>query len=472
MPRTGTLLALAALTATAVSAPGGAAAASPAYAHQEYFEHYEGTATCLACHEDAAESFFHSQHYQWRGETPAIANAGGRRLGKLNTMNDFCTNPAASWIGNVTNSEGKVLAQGCSKCHAGLGLQPSAEMSREQLENIDCLICHAKGYRRDLYRDEAGRWEWRPILWKNRRGLDSVAGRIVLPEREMCLRCHAGAGGGPNFKRGDIEYALKDCEPAFDVHMSPAGADLQCIACHAGEDHRVRGRGADLSATDSPGQPLSCDTAECHGPRPHEAFVLDRHARKVACAACHVPTFAKDDPTDLRRDWSTPRYHPDADKYSATIEFGKDVTPVYTWWNGRTRAQLMGEPIEPREDGTVGIMMPEGSREDPGSKLYAFKLHRGVLPLLTKQRWLTPIQVEEFFADGDIDKAVAEGAAAAYGVHDPEFTWVDSIRYMGLFHEVAPAGQALQCLDCHGEKGRLDWRALGYDEDPLREAMD
>ena len=39
---------------------------------------------------------------------------------------------------------------------------------------------------------------------------------------------------------------------------------------------------------------------------------------------------------------------------------------------------------------------------------------------------------------------------------------------MGTFHSVPPAAQALERLDCHGPKGRLDWLALGYTEgDPL-----
>ena len=96
------------------------------YSHKEYFEHYEGTTTCLGCHQDEAETFFHSQHYQWTGETPAIVNAEGKALGKKNTINDFCTNPIPSWIGITKNSRGEILSQGCSKCHAGLGKMPSA----------------------------------------------------------------------------------------------------------------------------------------------------------------------------------------------------------------------------------------------------------------------------------------------------------------------------------------------------------
>jgi hypothetical protein len=91
------------------------------YAHQKYFEHYEGTQTCLNCHQDEAESFFHSQHYQWTGDTPAIVNADGKQLGKMNTINDFCTNPIPAWIGITKNSRGGAVRSATpasGKCRA------------------------------------------------------------------------------------------------------------------------------------------------------------------------------------------------------------------------------------------------------------------------------------------------------------------------------------------------------------------
>ncbi len=445
-------------------------AAKRTYSHQEYFEHYEGTATCLACHGEEAADFFHSQHYQWRGQAPNVINADGQMLGKLNTMNDFCTNPLPSWIGNAVNEDGKVIAQGCSKCHAGLGLKPEQEISRAQLENIDCLICHASGYRRDAYQDETGAWEWRPILWKNERGMDSVSKRITQPKRKSCLRCHSGAGGGPNYKRGDLEYILGECDADYDVHMGTDGQDMACAACHGGTNHRMRGRGADLSGTDNPNDPLMCGS--CHDAKPHGIAALDHHTDKLDCTVCHIPDFARTDPTDMVRDWSTPKHHPEAKKYSATITFGQNMEPVYAWFNGNSRLSKMGEKVKRGKDGSVPIMIPEGRRKDKHSKLYAFKLHRAKLPVLKDEQWLIPIAVDEFFIDGDIDKAVAEGAAAAYGIHDPDFEWVETTRYMGIFHGVRPAAQALQCLDCHREGGRMDWKGLGYKKDPLLDAMD
>ncbi|MBS1795082.1 MAG: hypothetical protein JSS81_14585 [Acidobacteria bacterium] len=439
---------------------------TPKNTHSDYYEHYEGTKTCLKCHEKDAENFFHSQHYQWRGETPKLVNANGRKLGKINTFNDFCTSPTGNWIGFVKNSRGEVISRGCSTCHAGNGLKPSETMSREQLENIDCLICHASGYRRDLYQNEKGDLLWKPILWKNQEGLDSVSKRISKPTRVMCLRCHSASGGGPNFKRGDIEYKLADPDRSYDVHMASEGKNMQCVACHAGENHRVLGRGADLAGSDTIGKDLTCESTACHS-APHKNPVLNRHSASLNCTVCHIPRFARTDATDMVRDWSKPSYNAEADKYSATITLQKDVTPVYAWFNGFTKAQLLGEPANFLPDGSVGIMIPQGSRDDPKAKIYAFKLHKARLPLLADKNWLIPITVEHFFSSGQIDPAVQMAAKEMYDLSTIKYTWVETTRYMGIFHGVQPKEQALKCMDCHGPKGVMDWKALGYKGNPM-----
>jgi len=167
------------------------------------------------------------------------------------------------------------------------------------------------------------------------------------------------------------------------------------------------------------------------------------------------------------RDWSTPSYKAEADKYTATITMGKDVEPVIAWYNGKTWEQLPGVPVTRQENGTVGMMLPQGDKNDPEARLYAFKLHKGKMPVLAEKGWVVPILVEEFFADGNIDLAVRKAAEEMYGLEDIEYEWVPVERYMGIFHEVVPANDSLRCLDCHGPDGRLDWTGLGYEVDPL-----
>ncbi len=452
--------------------------------HADMFDHYEGTSTCLECHEEEAIDVFHSQHYQWKGDASAVVNSHGKKLGKINTMNDFCTNPLPNWIGVVRNSDGKVLSKGCSKCHAGFGKLPSEEMTREQLENIDCLICHVPGYQRDLTQDAQGNDVWAPTLLIRARqmekknpkvaermfaGMDKVAQKITLPKRQMCLRCHAGSGGGPNFKRGDIEYEMADCTRDFDVHMGADGQDMACIDCHEGDGHHMSGRGADLWGSGAGGW-LRC--TKCHEEAPHGKKVLDHHAKRIACQTCHIPTFANADATDMVRDWSKPFFHADKKKWTGTVTMQDHVVPQYRWFNGKSRGQLLGEKVRRRKsDGVVVMMEPQGDKKDKEARIYPFKVHRATLPLLKKEQWLIPIAVEEFFADGDMAKAVAEGAEVTYGIEDPDYEWVWAERWMSINHEVRPADHALQCLDCHSENGRLDWQALGYKEDPVLKRM-
>jgi hypothetical protein len=437
--------------------------------HLDRFEHYEGTKTCLECHEEEAKTFFDSQHYQWRGGTPDLVNTGeGEQLGKLSMINDFCTNPGGhQWIGKVENDDGKVLAKGCSACHAGLGKLPAEKVSQEQLENMDCLICHASGYRRDLYLSDAGEWEWRPILYQNQEGLDTISKRISLPDRSMCLRCHSASGGGPNFKRGDIEYILKDPDRDHDVHMDSEGPDLWCIDCHTDDSHthRVIGRGVDMSATDRPDKKLSCD-GSCHQGMTHDTDEIDRHSERLACSTCHIPEFARDEPTDMRRDWSVVKFNEEKGKYvyDQTLEY--DVSPVYAWFNGHSFVQVPGRPVKLNDQNEITMVLPQGDRDDPTAKIHPFKLHRGKLPVLDDKKWLAPIMTEELYRHGDPDKAVRDGAQSLYGIEDAKFQWMETIRYMGINHSVPTAEDSLQCVDCHSEGGRMNWQQLGYETDP------
>ena len=56
-----------------------------------------------------------------------------------------------------------------------------------------------------------------------------------------------------------------------------------------------------------------------------------------------------------------------------------------------------------------------------------------------------------------------------YGMDDIEYSWSETSRYMGIYHEVVPKEDALKCRDCHGRKSRLDWEALGYEGDPSKD---
>lgn len=425
--------------------------------HREYVAKYDGTATCLGCHEKQARSAHASIHYQWQADAPNLTNAGGRRLGKINVSNDFCTNPSISWIGKVQNAEGKVIAKGCSACHAGLGAKPEPEATRAQLENVDCLICHSATYTRDLAEGEGGRLRWAPAMKPD--ALLLAAQNPQLPDAAICLRCHAGSGGGVNFKRGDLEQASVRAR-SFDVHL---GSSMTCLQCHKSQDHRFVGAGSQMAGQD----PVATEgCSKCHdGRTAHKDATLAKHLSRVACTTCHVPSFAKDKPTDVRRDFSRAEKTHDGSKYEPAITFQKDVRPVYAWWNGKGSIALPDAPV-PRGASALKLYAPAGSRSDATAKIHPFKLHTARMPVESSSRRLIPVKVGILFKTGDTAAAIREGGKAA-GMEVNGVEWVETERLMSIFHEVAPKESALRCDDCHGG-GRMDWKALGYPADPRK----
>ena len=429
--------------------------------HRTLVTQYEGTKTCLGCHEKEAKAVHASVHYQWKADAPNIANAKGQKLGKLNTSNDFCTNPTVSWISILKNDDGKVIGNGCSKCHTGLGLKPAAEPVPAQLENIDCLICHAPTYRREVVQKD-GALRWQPVALGNREAMLTIAQNPSKPTNEVCLRCHVGSGGGLNFKRGDLETAHLKASRDFDVHM---GSGMACTQCHTFKDHRLVGSGTQMGGTDRPGERREC--TNCHEGQAHRNAQLNRHVAAVACTTCHIPNFARHDATDMRRDWSRSEAVKGEGRFEPAIEFAKNVTPVYAWWNGAGTFALLDEPVKAQPNGKVSLYTPLGSIADAKAKIHPFKYHTAKLPVDNATKRMIPIAVGPVFKTGNTMAGVKLGAKNYFGTEITDVGWIETERYMGLFHEIVPAKSALGCDACHYGGKRLDWKTLGYKGDPM-----
>jgi hypothetical protein len=285
---------------------------------------------------------------------------------------------------------------------------------------------------------------------------------IRKPGKNACLNCHTKAGGGDNFKRGDISEAHRNATPALDVHMAPSsqgGAGLECTGCHTTIGHRMAGRGVDMRERDSETL-LAC--SNCHTSLPHDDTQLNNHTARVACNVCHVPTFARAAPTDMRRDWSLPgEISPVTRLWEPNMVLQANVTPVYRFFNGRSRFYEFATPAVPQANGLVLMAGPLGSRTDAGAKITAMKRHTGRQPIDPTTGYLLPLKIGIFFETGNVANAVNAGIAAMPGWTNNGYEFAETERYLGLYHEVAPASQALSCSSCHGGT-RLDFAALGY----------
>ena len=428
--------------------------------HAGRFSSFAGTKTCLTCHLNEAKDMHASVHYQWLGDAGESLGLGTTWAGKYGGINDFCIFPDINWIGQLTNADGLKVDGGCARCHTGLGAQPTAEATQAQLENIDCLLCHSPSYKRKVA-PVNGAFQFVPDEAAMGVSVLQAATNITKPSKDKCLDCHTRAGGGDNFKRGDIEEAHRNATASFDVHLAPksaGGAGLECLDCHTASGHRIAGRGVDLRERDLPDR-VEC--SRCHTAAPHGDSRLDRHARRVACQSCHAPTFAKVAPTDMVRDWSLPGdLNPATKLWEPHMTMASHVTPEYRFFDGTSEFYQFGDPAQPGPSGRIMMAGPRGSITTPGAKIIPVKHHLGNQPIDPVTRRLLPLKIGIFFSTGDVATAVAEGAKAlgwTYSGHE----FAETERYMGIFHEIAPADDALACTSCHGG-GRMNFAALGY----------
>ncbi len=410
---------------------------------------WNGTATCLGCHEDEAAKVHSSLHYQWLGPSPYMTH-GPELQGKLEVaVNSYCINIKGNW-------------NGCGSCHAGLGAPPSPEATREQLENIDCLVCHQKGYKRKKIDGVMV-----PDLDNMTMDMVEAAKTVHLPERSNCLQCHAKGGGGDNFKRGDMALAHGNTsDRQFDVHMATTGADLRCQDCHHTQDHKMAGRGSDLRVTELD-QPVSC--RDCHQGRVHDEEI-ERHTDRVACQACHIPLYAKNasdtaasEMTEIYRDWLDP--HPTASgAIHPTPTMAGDLAPAYRWWNGFSDNYVLYDQARPDPaTGRIPTSKPMGAIDDPGAKLYPFKYKTALQPIDATENILIALDTSVYFTTGDA-QAAAQAGLVNMGLNPgDQVRWIETETYQLITHEVAPAGQALGCRECHYTNSRMDLQGqLGY----------
>jgi len=429
--------------------------------HAGFFDAYEGSKTCNQCHLETARHVHDSLHYQWNGPAPYAVNL--ERGGKLGSINDFCGYPDINFIGQQTNLEGETVDGGCAVCHVGRGMKPAPEQTAAQLENIDCLVCHSNTYKRKVAQVD-GEFRFVPAPEKMQVSmLDAITTIQRTPDKDTCINCHAYAGGGCNNKRGDLEEAHRNAPRWFDVHLASrqnGGAGLHCINCHVTENHRIAGRGTDMQATDLD-VPVRC--TNCHDDKPHDSSDLNRHTARVDCTVCHIPAFARITSTDMFRDFSQPaEVHESAQLYEPHIDRAANVTPKYRFFNGFSRFYKFSTPAIPGESGRVVMSEPIGDVTDSDAKLFAFKHHLALQARDRDTQYLIPLKMGVLFQTGDVDAATRQGASEVGWPLASGYDFVPTERYMGIFHEVAPADDALECNDCHADSGRIDFSALGY----------
>jgi octaheme c-type cytochrome (tetrathionate reductase family) len=297
--------------------------------------------------------------------------------------------------------------------------------------------------------------------------LVAVARSVAGPTRNNCGQCHFKGGGGDAVKHGDMDGSMYFPSERIDVHMGRL--DFNCTTCHQTRKHQIPG--CAMSVCVDRRQRVGC--TDCHTQQPHAHERLDAHTDAVACQTCHIPRMAIDAATKMVWDWSEAGQDGRAEdpheylKGKGSFKYAQNTRPEYYWYNGRAYRYLTGDKIDP--DRVVRINFPLGSPADPTAKIWPFKVHRGrqiydkkFNHLLTPRTWGEGGYWTEF----DWDLACRRGAESTGLEYSGQYGFVDTEMYWPLSHMVQTKDKALQCIDCHGSLGIMDWRALGYEGDP------
>lgn len=452
-------------------------------AHSEITD-YIGPETCVACHETEAQQVHASVHYQQSGMTPNVTNIEGP-AGKGNgAFNTYC--------GSIRTSPFFT----CAGCHVGNGLPPTSEMTTEQLNNIDCLMCHQDDYARvgaPPYEDVVvtgadgtpttisipveETFRFMPDESKMTISIVEAARTVHPTTRKTCLRCHAGASGSDGGKRGDMSTVTINPPRHSDIHMSPDGHDIVCADCHDAGNHRFDGRGLDLRPNDT-ANALNC--TKCHNEAPHKQANLDQHTDHIACQTCHIPSYAKDISTEMVRDWTLPHFSEKAcggrGGWLPNEERESNVIPVYRWFDGTSKVYNLGQIPTENAAGEKEFGVPNGDVTAQASKIYPMKEHRSVSAQHDASGLMIPHSTFEFFTTSSFDQAVEEGMLRE-GLQG-SYTLAPVHTYQTINHGVEDSSSALQCNECHdGLEGlsgvtRMDLQAeLGYELKASRDQL-
>ena len=373
----------------------------------------------------------------------------------------------------------------CTSCHAGYGWDDTSfDFSSEK--NVDCLVCHDQTGTYEKFPTGAGHPVSEPTKFGGKTyyppNWNKVAQSVGRPHRDNCGACHFYGGGGDGVKHGDLDSSLLNPSRELDVHMSPEGADFDCVRCHTTQAHKIAGRCYKQPAFEERKSLLDDDLVEriacvsCHTEKPHQqGHKANDHTDKVACQTCHIPAFARKNPTKMWWDWTSagkldekgkpivkegplgrPTYH----GKKGDFRWAKNVTPDYQWFNGRMEYHLITDKLDP-DQAPLEVNHPLGSREDPRSLIYPFKTHRGKQPYDTENNVLLNIHLfgskesGAFWKNYDWKLALETGMEYMDLPFSGEFDFIETAYYFPITHMVAPKEDSLSCVSCHRHNGRL-----------------
>jgi len=423
----------------------------------------EITKACLTCHSEAATQFHKTIHWTWL----ASGDKSDMRYGKAGySVNNFCIS------GNAMEDKG------CVKCHTSWN-------KKGDKGEVNCLKCHnSSGFNFDeAFSDiksfsEDGDSDTDEMVPDIQQDVKNAVSKVAFPTRKNCGECHFKGGGGDGVKHGDLDTSLTKPNRMLDVHMGTDGKNFSCTRCHTTTDHNIAGRIYTNPAVETRKSLIEDDLApkitcvSCHSDAPHKNdSKMNDHTDVVSCQACHIPKYARVNPTMTWWDWSKAGKLKDGKPYHEDGPFGKpiyksikgefkwekNIVPEYFWSNGSLTSTTANDVIDPSQ--IVKVSHPVGDKNDPEARIFPFKIHRGKQPYdKVNKKLLAPMLSGKkgYWTTFDMEDAIKTGNKTLNIPYSGEFDYVETTYAFPITHMVAPKENALNCNECHiRENSRL-----------------
>ncbi len=441
---------------------------------QDFKNPQDVTKACLSCHNLTDHDIMNSSHWKW-ARANVSKNGDTLWYGKKNLINNFC-------IG-LTSNEPR-----CTSCHIGYGWKDK-NFDFTKKENIDCIVCHDQTGTYKKFPTKAGYPVKEKTIFNKKVFLppnyNLIAQHVGSPKRENCGACHYFGGGGNNVKHGDLSKELTHTTTDVDVHMGTDGANMSCVECHKTEHHKISGQLYSVSSENK--DRVSC--TQCHTNAPHKEHQLNLHSNKVACQTCHIPEYAKVNPTKMYWDWSKAgKHNPDGSimvkkdslgymvyhTLKGAFKWEKHVKPEYVWFNGKAKHYTLGEKIDTSKIVKLNTLL--GSYEDPNAKIIPVKIHRGKQIYDTENEILINPHLfgkdsTSYWKNFDWNKAASVGMKSVNLPYSGKYGFISTEMYWPLNHMVSKSDKALSCTECHSHNGRLknlnDFYLSGRDQNSI-----
>lgn len=410
---------------------------------------HDVTVKCLECHRQQAEEVLHSAHWTWVRQR--TLNGKEVSAGKKDSLAGFAIDVAAN-------------SARCLQCHISTSPQKES-FTTPAADMVDCLACHDTT---GLYKHGVAPVQGQPP------DLTAMARNVGRPTPRNCTGCHfADCGLSPSTPQGAKVQIDADLA---DVHLRATGPAFTCQTCHLRDSSHTIARQISSNAGPDEG---GDGCAACH-PAPHALELLNQHSQTIACQACHIPAYGTDGPVLIAWNWlmtgktntvfragtgAGQQLHDQNGFWSA-----RDIEPVYLWDDGADQVYTRGQKIQPLEL----TVLQRPTEKNANSKLAPFRVLYGTQLYDSRYRYLiSPLLQPEgnlLFPGCDWETIARKGMEAMVLPFSGQYGFTATATYRRINHGVAPAAEALDCLDCHGAAGRIRWDMLGFARDPMLEA--